>query len=241
MMQENILSGNGLGNDRKYILLAILAVSAYNREKEGKWRDMGTEIELKLELTSEQQCSLVLQDADVQRHLTEPFRVIPMATVYYDTEDYILTRKRWTLRLRKEGDSRVLTLKIPISGRGGFSTRGEWQCQADSVDQCAQRLIEAGAPEELERLLDGRDLLPLCGAEFTRNTAVVRFEDGSEAELALDTGILSGNGRIATLRELELELLSGSEEQMLEFAQDLTHRYQLVAQPLSKFARAAAL
>ena len=109
------------------------------------------------------------------------------------------------------------------------------------MDQCAQRLIEAGAPEELERLLDGRDLLPLCGAEFTRNTAVVRFEDGSEAELALDTGILSGNGRIATLRELELELLSGSEEQMLEFAQDLTHRYQLVAQPLSKFARAAAL
>lgn len=69
----------------------------------------------------------------------------------------------------------------------------------------------------------------------------MRFEDGSEAELALDTGILSGNGRIATLRELELELLSGSEEQMLEFAQDLTRRYQLVAQPLSKFARAAAL
>ncbi len=83
-----------------------------------------------------------------------------------------------------------MTLKIPISGRGGFSTRGEWQCQADSVDQCAQKLIEAGAPKELERLLDGRELLPLCGAEFTRNAAVMRFEDGSEAELALDTGIL---------------------------------------------------
>lgn len=113
---------------------------------------------------------------------------------------------------------------------------------SDSVDQCAQKLIEAGAPKELERLLDGRELLPLCGAEFTRNAAVMRFEDGSEAELALDTGILSGNGRIAAVRELELELLSGSEERMLQFAQDLgPRRYQLTAQPLSKFARAAAL
>ena len=199
---------------------------------------MGTETEIKLEVTSQEQLDRALEDLRRKACLAGPFLPTQMQTVYYDTAQCILSRKRWTLRLRKEGDVSVATLKIPLSGQGGLSVRGEWQCRAGSIEEAIPGLLQAGAPAHLCQLLDGEELQPLCGARFTRQAAPLCFPDGSQAELAVDKGVLTGSGREQEFCEVELELLAGAPEAMTQLADYLARTYQMAGQPLSKFARA---
>jgi len=221
-------------------MLAIAANYPYNKEKTKDEEKMGREIEIKLEVTDPGSLEMVLADPAIKNSLGV-FQTIPMTTVYYDTEDYSLSRKHWTLRLRQEGELSVATLKLPMGGRGGFSIRGEWECEAATIEQAIPLLQEAGAPPVLPSLLDGKPLIPVCGAQFTRKAALLTLSDGTQAELAIDTGVLSGNGRIAQFCELELELKSGEESAMRQLADYLARTYQLAGQPLSKHARASNL
>lgn len=201
---------------------------------------MGREIEIKLEVKDPDCLETVLEDPAVKYGLGA-FQTTPMATVYYDTEAYTLSRKHWTLRLRQEGERSVATLKLPLGGRGGFSIRGEWECEAATIEQAVPLLQEAGAPPVLPELLGEMPLIPICGAQFTRRAALLTLSDGTQAELAIDTGVLSGNGRIAEFCELELELKSGEESTLRQLADYLARTYQLAGQPLSKHARASGL
>ncbi|MBO4418975.1 MAG: CYTH domain-containing protein, partial [Oscillospiraceae bacterium] len=84
-------------------------------------------------------------------------------------------------------------------------------------------------------------LLSLWRADFIRRAALLRFDDGSAAELALDSGTLFGPTQSAPLCELELELKAGEPAQALALAEALAERFSLTPQPLGKFPRALAL
>ena len=51
------------------------------------------------------------------------FSEIRMETVYYDTLDAALSRRRWMLRRRYENGTSVCTLKTPLPD----GSRGEWE------------------------------------------------------------------------------------------------------------------
>ena len=61
------------------------------------------------------------------------------------------------------------------------------------------------------------------------------------AELALDSGVLLGGGREIPLWEVELELKSGCQEALCDFAAQLVAEFSLVAEHRSKFRRALDL
>ena len=201
---------------------------------------MGTEIEIKLEAGSQDHLDTILRDPEIIERMEGALRPTPMATIYYDTPDYTLSRRRWTLRLRREGETSVATVKIPLGGQGGFSARGEWQAEAPTIQEGIRRLLEAGAPPALEEMTEP-GVMAICGAEFTRRTTVLAFSDGSRTELAADSGVLTGKDRKLPFWELELELLSGQVGPMQALADYLARTYQAAGQPLSKFARAAQL
>ena len=50
------------------------------------------------------------------------FSEISMETAYYDTRDFALRRRKWTLRRRYENGKSVCTLKTPLhdGSRGGM-------------------------------------------------------------------------------------------------------------------------
>ena len=162
-------------------------------------------------------------------------REIQMETVYYDTPHRDLSQQRMTLRLRRENDETVCTLKTPLPD----GSRGEWECPAADLTAGIDALLALGAPVELKSLAQ-RDLMVVCGARFTRQAIDLPTADGL-AELALDQGVLLGGGKEIPLREAELELKSGSEEALLTLARTIAATYDLQPEPESKFRRASAL
>lgn len=163
------------------------------------------------------------------------YDTIPMTTSYFDTPDGSLTRLRWTLRHRQEGERQVCTLKTP----GDHEGRGEWETDCADISSAIPMLLAKGAPAELEKLTRNGVKL-ICGARFLRRCRMISGE-GFTAELALDAGILLGGGREIPLCEVELELKEGSREALIAFSDAFAARFRLEPEHDSKFVRAAAL
>lgn len=188
---------------------------------------MGRELELKFRATETQQQALLSHFSD--------FVTIRMETTYFDTPTGALSARHVTLRLRKENELCVCTMKTPLPD----GSRGEWECEAEDISRGLETLLTLGAPEDLCRLaLSGVE--PVCGAHFTRQAARVDTGEGS-AELALDRGVLLGGNRQIPLCEIELEHKDGSEAATLTMARLLAVRHGLTAEPKSKFRRALDL
>ena len=188
---------------------------------------MGREFELKFRT-----------DADVLEKIREKyqdFTTISMETTYYDTFDLKLSMHRWTLRRRMENGVSVCTFKRPHQDGG----RGEWEVEADSIMEGVMKLCQNGADWELMRCASG-GLMQVCGARFTRLAKQIDLP-GGKVELALDRGVLLGNGKELPFWEVEVELKEGSDAVADDFAGALAEAFSLTPEPKSKFVRAMAL
>lgn len=200
---------------------------------------MGMELEYKLAVSSPALLEQILFDKQIAEVRQENYRLIHMATIYYDTPDHRLQTRQWTLRLRQENARLVATLKTPAVGKG--KARGEWECEAPTVQAAIPMLLEQGAPAELPDILDGEPLIPVCAAQFSRRAADVAFADGTVCEFCGDIGMLVGGANEEELCEVEIELKSGDADTASAFAEELMERFDLQEEHRSKFARAAAL
>ncbi len=194
------------------------------------WEDekMGKEIELKYAANGET-LDRIRQAFPVE------YRIFEMATTYYDTADFALSDRRFTLRQRMENGVPVCTLKTPGSGLG----RNEWECSCGDIGQGIIELCKLGAPREL-LYLTAAGVAPVCNARFTRRAGLVEY-GGATLEIALDQGVLTGGGKEIPLSEAEVELKSGKTEALVTFARALAERFELTPEPRSKFRRALAL
>ena len=200
---------------------------------------MGKELEYKLHVADKQTLAAILADPQIDAFRQDDWQERRMKTTYYDAADHRFTSRKWTFRHRIEGDKSIVCVKTPTED---LHTRGEWQVEADCIDlNAVEALLLAGAPKELVFLYGAGDVAPICGAEFTRKSCMLRFADGSLAELAGDCGILHGKTEKVAFTELELELYSGNPGEMLAFVGYLKAQYSLSEQPLSKIARAMKL
>ena len=200
---------------------------------------MGKELEYKLYVANETALHEILADEEIAVLSEGEWHETPMKTTYYDSTDRRFAARHWTFRHRMEGLKNVVTVKTPHKDA---HTRGEWQVAAPAVNEAAvEALMLEGAPKELLFLYGAGDVVPVCGAEFLRRSIMLRFADGSRAELAGDCGILHGETEKLRFTELELELYEGEPTEMLRLVRTLCDRYGLHELVLSKFARASAL
>ena len=163
------------------------------------------------------------------------FSEIRMETVYYDTLDAALSRRRWMLRRRYENGISVCTLKTPLPD----GSRGEWEISCDDIRLAARELCKLGAPEDLLTLTES-GLTEACAARFTRLAKRLTLERCT-VELALDEGALMGGGRTLPFAEMEVELKSGEEAAATAFAEALARKFGLTPEPKSKAQRAMEL
>lgn len=200
---------------------------------------MGKELEYKLHIDSPDALERVLADAVLDAFGEGEWQETVMKTTYFDGADRRFSARKWTLRHRFEGGESIVCLKTP---QPEAHTRGEWQVGAETVnDASIEALLTVGAPQELRELYAAGTVEPVCGAEFIRKHRMLRFSDGSRAELAGDCGALRGPTQTLPFTELELELYEGAPDAMLAQVQRLCEVYGLHAEPLSKSARARRL
>ncbi len=208
--------------------LAHLPPGVYNKKKREGRIDLGLEFELKYSASPESQNAIA-------RAVGEGYRTLQMETTYYDTPGGDLARRHYTLRRRLENGVSVCTVKTPAGEKG----RGEWETRCDTIEEAIEPLCLLGAPKNL-LLLTAGGVAPICGARFTRRCCTIAWGDCT-LELALDQGVLTGGGREISLCEVEVELKSGSREDVIRFGENLAGTYGLIRQQKSKFRRALEL
>ncbi|MFM2055092.1 MAG: hypothetical protein RL456_3129 [Pseudomonadota bacterium] len=135
---------------------------------------------------------------------------------YFDTDDRLLGRSAFALRLRREGGAWVQTLK----GRGdGMMRRLEHNAPVPGADGEAPPELSlsrhAGTPagDALAARLAGQgrgeaDLRLQFATDILRTGRVLQAE-GATVELALDVGRIEGGGAALPVHEIEFELLDG--------------------------------
>ncbi len=166
-----------------------------------------------------------------------PFRgeieTIRMKTTYLDTDARDTRNSGVSLRLRTENGIPQLTLKTTKTRDGGLSVRGEWTVSTADLSRAAELLRSVGAPVSS---IEGKSIIKTAEVEFVRKVARVSVSDGFSFELSLDCGVFKNSQ--AEFFEVELELVSGTTDELKKYGEALADALGLSPEPLSKHARA---
>ncbi len=182
------------------------------------------EIELKLILDADA-ISALQKHALIKKLAKSPPVTLQHQAVYYDTPDNVLWDCQMSLRVRKAGDEWVQTLKSD-SVAGALNHRHEWETPLLSphLDLYALRnVIDRKGPwrKLISEPSVANALIPIFNTEVKRTRWDLVTPDGDEIELVLDQGRINFEERSQVVREIELELKSGSPLKLVEIALSL--------------------
>lgn len=199
------------------------------------------EIEVKYQIDNEENIEKIFEDSHVLQIRDERTEEeLEMHAVYFDTQDRRLYREGIAFRVRKEGDALVATLKWNGSSEEGMHKREEINVPVDSEEKLSAPDIKIFSQSEmcqvLEKIVGDRKLIPLMDIYYRRRQ--VRLDTGNcICELSVDKGEVVCNGKIAPISELEIELYSGDEEEIIKLGTELCEKYQLSPGEISKYKR----
>lgn len=158
---------------------------------------------------------------------------------YFDTADRDLARARVALRVRRDGEQFIQTLKSRGQSVAGLSERNEWDWYLDDDRLDPSRLGDDCWPASLADL-DKATLQPIFTTDFIRQRAEIAWGRGKAKvviEAALDLGRVVAGERDEPICELELELRQGDPAALLELAAELAADLPLMPCDISKAER----
>ena len=159
--------------------------------------------------------------------------------IYFDTPQRRLARAGIALRLRRDGRRWLQTVKGGSNSQAGLHQREEIEFSVPGPALEWRPLAGTTFERVLKPLKD--QLGPQFRTRFRREIRRLRGPTGAEIELAIDQGeILAGDQR-EPLCEVELELLSGSADDLFALALLLAGRHPLVLDNRSKAERGSRL
>ncbi|GAC1029795.1 inorganic triphosphatase [Pseudomonas sp. No.21] len=158
---------------------------------------------------------------------------------YYDTPGRELSQAKVALRLRRDGDQFIQTLKSRGQSVAGLSERNEWDWYLPKAKLDPKKLGDDCWPASLADL-DKKTLAPIFTTDFVRERAEIAWGRGKAkvvVEAALDLGKVIAGKAEEEICELELELRQGEPEALLELARELAADLPLMPCDISKAER----
>lgn len=199
-----------------------------------------TEIELKLLLSKDDLERLLTLDFMVQAVREGSRKVRHLVSTYYDTQELTLKEHGIAYRVRDKGDgSFEATVKTQKQSAGGLSERLELNLPLAEAQPVLDGFAALGLGFELSELAP-------CGVQalFTvdvqRITYILDYA-GAVCELAIDKGAIRCGDKSDSIDEVEIELLEGEVQALLELKERIAAAVTLRAEERSKFARGLAL
>lgn len=162
-----------------------------------------------------------------------------LSNQYFDTAARDLATARVALRLRRDGEQLIQTLKSRGQSVAGLSERNEWDWYLQQPELDLDKLDDSCWPASLAQL-DKRALAPIFSTDFVREKAEIAWGRGKSKvviEAALDLGAVSADGQTEEICELELELRQGDPQALLELAAELAADLPLMPCDISKAER----
>ncbi|OCW27226.1 inorganic triphosphatase [Pseudomonas sp. S3E12] len=158
---------------------------------------------------------------------------------YFDTPERDLAQAKVALRLRKDGDEIIQTLKTRGQSVAGLSERNEYNWDLPKAKLDVKKLDGDCWPEQLAEL-DKKTLKPIFTTDFVRERAEIAWGRGKAKvviEAALDLGHVVVGKQKEEICELELELREGEPAALLELAAELAATLALMPCDISKAER----
>lgn len=203
------------------------------------------EIELKYSIEDEKTASKILDDPDLNLHMVKDSKTIEnLKANYYDTSDFDLQNGFIAFRVRKEGKKRVATVKWNGNVDGPLHKRNELNINlgegTEDIVPTASFFGESEIGQKMIEIIGDKDLITIMSVNVLRQSFRVEINN-TLMEVSIDNGqIITDNGN-ALISELEIELFSGSDEELLKLGDKIKERYNLEPGLNSKFARGLAL
>lgn len=187
------------------------------------------ERELKFHVPARKRAAL---KAQLRKLDAEP---VELHAQYYDTATQVLARAGIALRLRKEGDAWIQTMKLP--GPDELS-RLEWNHPREEASLDLSLYADTHVADLLEQLTDR--LICRYTTRVLRLKKIVPTASGT-AELAYDEGVITSGSLQLPLHEFEIEGISGESADLFALSQEWLNDYELILELRSKAARGNAL
>lgn len=202
------------------------------------------EIELKYLLRDDLAKDRILND----KHLLEiknPVcdETVQMRAIYLDTEEGDLRGLQIALRARFENERVVVTLKWKESAQDGLHVRGELNVPAGSeyLDNPTVDIFKGSEIyDELLAAVSDKKLIPVMEMDYVRKA--IQVDTGkSISVVSLDEGTIHTSKGDAEILEVEVELYSGDQEDMVALGGELAAKYNLQTSDKSKYQRGLEL
>lgn len=195
------------------------------------------EIEFKLSCTPETAKTLGRR---LTRLTGAPPRRMQLQNTYYDTPNQDLRAQGIALRIRRQGTTALQTVKCAGLVSGGLSSRPEWET-AYTGRFDFEAITEIKVRNQLETLMRLPGYRATLDTNFSRHIWLWQPEADTCVEIALDRGSILAGGREEAICELELELIKGKPERLLDLVAYLASLAPLFPAPLSKASRGSLL
>ena len=210
---------------------------------------MQTEIEYCLCLPTEQQKAFAM-------HVTQLFpqasssHTQDLLSIYYDTPELHLARQGLGLRLRRQGDTWVQTVKFVPATTSSSSLDNDAEASSRGLHTRVEiEHVTATQALELQHIehapmrdfLTSASIAPVLQPVFTTRIQRTQWHipcpKNGMAELALDIGTIECNTHTMPVSEVEIELKQGALEALLAIVQTLQQELALSPQPYNKAER----
>lgn len=199
------------------------------------------EIEMKYAIPDKEVAEAIWEDQYLNKVGDSSSRdSVYMKSAYFDTDANILLNNDIAFRVRMEGSKVVASLKWNGSSSDGLHKHEEVNVPVDDPACFLQP-----SPEIFKESDQGADMMELIGNErlhsilemnFIRKRVRVDYGE-SIMELAIDIGEILTNEGDLPICELEIELFSGDEKDVIALGNILKEKYNLLPLDASKYAR----
>lgn len=175
------------------------------------------EIELKLEVEPET-LDKVLAHPLLQAEAHDSPVTQDLHSTYFDTPDQGLRKAGISLRIRRNGNRRIQTIKAARSSSGVALARSEWEHEVESEDPDYTRVRGSA----LKPVMELREAIqPIFSVTAERKLRNISY-GSSTIEVAADRGKVEGRDGALTFGELELELKDGTPTDLFGLARALS-------------------
>ena len=200
--------------------------------------DMGQDIEIKLAIEAEH-ASRAWQVLSRFRHDKPSSH--RLFSAYYDTPDCLLKRNGVALRLRRDGQRWIQTVKSAGNASGGLHRRVEHETGVATQLPSFPAMTQAGFGDLIADR-HARDALGVIfTTKFSRSSTLFERDGGNIVEVSLDRGIIAAGERRESICEIELELKAGNAAALFELGFALARDLPVRLENRSKAQRGYAL
>ncbi|MBL1320648.1 MAG: CYTH domain-containing protein [Methylophaga sp.] len=151
-----------------------------------------------------------------------------LISTYYDTPDHYLMAHGLGLRLRNKGGSWLQTVKTSGSAENGLHQRQEWEYELDNEAFDLSLLKQTPLKDIMDNHAIWSSLTPLFTTDFIRETLQITLAENTQIEFAYDYGKVTAQQLNTPIHEIEMELKTGSVEQLIQFASMISERLELM-------------